>query len=386
MDALLEQRIQYLERTLSTKSRSPILVQLASLYLEAGRPHDALRYCDNAIAQFPHYTTAHLIRAKVLSALEMKAEARREYEIVHSILPDVEILKARLEEIPASETETFAEPVSSENVSATAVEETLDEAMTQAPVAEKDQPAQAEIESREESMVEEEFVASPEENNELQEDAPVEQDTETVASAQDVVLDRTTDDPFGIGSSEEAPVASEETMTAVPADEDSTDEENTFGDLGPVEAEAGPAHGKPTPEEGISYEDFAEAMRRELSGTEGTASIEDFLKVGSQEKGGQEQADDEIGELTEKLQNAPKITPIIDITEKKAPPPSEEDTPAGTGFVTPTLAEIYAKQGWYEDAIVAYKTLARIKPAEKERFEKRIQELEELKRSEEGGA
>ena len=386
MDALLEQRIQYLERTLSTKSRSPIVVQLASLYLEAGRPHDALRYCDDAIAHFPHYTTAHLIRAKVLSALEMKAEARREYEIVHSILPDVEILRARLEEIPASETETFAEPVPSEDVSATTVEETLDEATTQTRVsAEEDQPAQAETEPRGEFMVDEEFVASSEENNELQEEAPAGQDTETVASEQDIVLEKTTDDPFGIGASEEAPIALEETVTAVPADETSV-EENTFGDLGPVEAEAAPAQGEPTPAQGTSYEDFAEAMRRELSGTEGTASIEDFLEGGSQEKEGQEQADDEIGELTERLQNAPKITPIIDITEKKAPPPSEEDTPAGTGFVTPTLAEIYAKQGWYEDAIVAYKTLARIKPAEKERFEKRIQELEKLKRSEESGA
>jgi cytochrome c-type biogenesis protein CcmH/NrfG len=50
------------------------------------------------------------------------------------------------------------------------------------------------------------------------------------------------------------------------------------------------------------------------------------------------------------------------------------------GFVTPTLAEIYAKQGWFDDAIKAYRTLARSKPAEKERYEKRIAELEELKK------
>jgi hypothetical protein len=49
------------------------------------------------------------------------------------------------------------------------------------------------------------------------------------------------------------------------------------------------------------------------------------------------------------------------------------------GFVTPTLAEIYAKQGWFDDAIKAYKVLARNKPGEKARFEKRIEELEKLK-------
>ena len=67
------------------------------------------------------------------------------------------------------------------------------------------------------------------------------------------------------------------------------------------------------------------------------------------------------------------------MAQKEILPASEQDTPTGIGFVTPTLAEIYAKQGWYDDAIKAYKTLAHNKPAEKERYEKRILELEEMK-------
>ena len=84
------------------------------------------------------------------------------------------------------------------------------------------------------------------------------------------------------------------------------------------------------------------------------------------------------------MQNAGKITPVINFAQKETPAASEQDTPAGMGFVTPTLAEIYAKQGWFDDAIKAYKTLARNKPAEKEKYEKRIAELEELKKKSSG--
>jgi hypothetical protein len=86
-----------------------------------------------------------------------------------------------------------------------------------------------------------------------------------------------------------------------------------------------------------------------------------------------------IEEIAIKLKGAGKITPVIDLAQKETPPASEQDLPVSMGFVTPTLAEIYAKQGWFDDAIKAYKALARNKPSEKERFEKRIEELEKLK-------
>ena len=50
-------------------------------------------------------------------------------------------------------------------------------------------------------------------------------------------------------------------------------------------------------------------------------------------------------------------------------------------IVTPTLAEIYASQGAYQEAIRTYTLLLRRRPGEKERFEQRIKELEERWRS-----
>jgi tetratricopeptide (TPR) repeat protein len=54
---------------------------------------------------------------------------------------------------------------------------------------------------------------------------------------------------------------------------------------------------------------------------------------------------------------------------------------AADGIVTPTLAEIYADQGAYQEAIRTYKLLVRRKPEEREHFEQRIRELEEIWRS-----
>ena len=111
-----------------------------------------------------------------------------------------------------------------------------------------------------------------------------------------------------------------------------------------------------------------------------------YFEPGAEESAPQDEAaqeKDQIEELADKLQNAKKITPIIDLSDRTSSGDSE--TPSGAGFVTPTLAEIYAKQGWFDDAIKAYKTLALSKPAEKEKFESRIQELEEMKRQQDRG-
>lgn len=54
-------------------------------------------------------------------------------------------------------------------------------------------------------------------------------------------------------------------------------------------------------------------------------------------------------------------------------------------FVTPTLAEIYASQGEFNEAIDAYTTLAEHKPEQETRFRERIKQLQELARQREAG-
>lgn len=67
--------------------------------------------------------------------------------------------------------------------------------------------------------------------------------------------------------------------------------------------------------------------------------------------------------------------------------PAEDQPPAREPFVTPTLAEIYASQGEYGEAINTYKTLAQHRPEQENRFGERIKQLQEMarQREKEGG-
>ncbi|HXG37284.1 MAG TPA: hypothetical protein VNL36_00795 [Bacteroidota bacterium] len=127
----------------------------------------------------------------------------------------------------------------------------------------------------------------------------------------------------------------------------------------------------PEMQEAETFEQFEARMRQELAGTENTLSLEDYLSgnISPQNPG------NDIENLAQKLQGA-KMTPVIDLSSRTA----EGSTGESGGFVTPTLAEIYVKQGWFDDAIRAYQTLATTRPEEKDRYEKRIAEIEEMKK------
>ena len=99
-------------------------------------------------------------------------------------------------------------------------------------------------------------------------------------------------------------------------------------------------------------------------------------------------ADGSVEQIIERLEGAPRIVPAPEIhvpppPEPQAPrepaPEASQAPPAQGRFVTATLAEIYASQGEYNEAIEAYRTLAAQRPGSAERYQKRLAELEELK-------
>lgn len=94
-----ERRIESLEKHLRTVEDSPLFAQLAGLYLESGKAQKALEICDHGLAHHPFYTTAHLIKGKALLALEMKAEARRELELVYQFYPQNDAVAKLLKEL-----------------------------------------------------------------------------------------------------------------------------------------------------------------------------------------------------------------------------------------------------------------------------------------------
>jgi hypothetical protein len=420
-----QQHISALEKRVGTEARSPLFAQLANYYLEARRAQDALRICDAGLANFPFYTTGHLVKGKALVALNMQAEARREFEFVLDFLPDNETLINLLAQIPPTTEETLTLPAQ--------------EAPHEIAVPEPTTPSAAGYDYSAPSTEEVPFNPLPAFDFSGIERAVPEQQPgpSPTTSPSPNFFDELTQAPpaaplenaFGFGFNA-PPAEPTDTFKTSPFSEFNFPQpEPLISPTSPsLESSRGFEFSPPTadvnfsmtsaPIEEESFENFASRRTKELTG-ENTISMEDYLNSKiptnpqpvplpqefalpsthsmSQEftpntdampqgftlPGGDSMTpgvQNKIEELTNKLQSAGKITPVINFAQKETPAASEQDTPAGMGFVTPTLAEIYAKQGWFDDAIKAYRTLARNKPAEKERYEKRIAELEELKK------
>jgi tetratricopeptide (TPR) repeat protein len=530
MNEAVQQRIISLEKKVGKEARSPLFAQLANYYLETNRAQEALRICDAGLAHFPFYTTGHLIKGKALIALNMQAEARREFEFVLSFLPKNETVISLLDQIPPGTEESLSAPKElKKEIKDTAKPASQGNVYTIPSAVSTPSPGQ---DMDQFSNLDNRITSGPLQGsiNNTMTEAPKASSffdaiTQTPAPIPNV---QAVEDPFGFGiktpTAEEHPGIPEPSSLSVfdtgaifptAAPEAITPLTEQFGGSAYIEMKQ-PEVSVPVPTapiEEISFEEYAAKKRAELTGEE-SFTLEDYFNnaipeavqpeslpaVQMQEELPQEKSfftpvaeiefpaqapkneimeeppaeappvfqipaieekteepppappplielpeiqpqapapsllmelpetqpqtpapfisfdmpatpepptaefkmdlpqesapfippntspeSDQIEELAAKLQTAKRITPEIDITpvinivEKESPPPSQQDT-TPIGFVTPTLAEIYAKQGWFDDAIKAYRTLVRTKPAEKERFEKRIAELEELKK------
>jgi tetratricopeptide (TPR) repeat protein len=452
MSELAQERIKSLEQRLTLEPQSPLFARLASHYLQVGRVKDALRLCDDGLAHYPFYTTAHLIKGKALAELGMMAEAKHEYEVVHEFLPtnetiarlassvdlgtsqhpqapplvqkdaeaeapavampkgaleepivEEEVQQALVEDAPPQEPQTFEpteisrpaedslgfeeQPVVEPQPEESGAAEKLGLAMQIEPqqtfsdfnfdAAEQERPSADTEETPFGSQpMEEPQRAIEPEPEQPQERSPfespmmeaVQANPEPAVPAASEISGEETPDWFEAFSQLQQPA---EVTAETPADSPS-EEENPFAMFGGDQSSA--------TVEGEPYEEFTARVGMELSGTENTVTLEEYLGQAGSAQPSPEPADN-IGELAEKLKTSPRITPpVINFAEKSSRSASEADSASGSGFVTPTLAEIYVKQGWFDDAIKAYRALATNKPAEREKFEQRIAEIEGMKK------
>jgi tetratricopeptide (TPR) repeat protein len=415
------EQLAALEGRLAAQPSSPLFARVASIYLEQGRVEEALRLCDDGLARYPYYTTAHLVRGRILQRLDRLVEARAEFETVQRALPTNPLVAQLVSNLPLPETEATLppgpvvappfeqpSPLVEEELSAIAQEESRaevivpeepsefggigapfvaeestpsGEAETAQPIAEEPSSPTTGFGEEAEPSIQEERISTYDETDPFAalrpEGGEASGKFETPAAVEQAPADqpsKVTPDYFEAFSQLQQ-AAQEVPAETPPAEEDATTEN-------PFEAFSGggeelPTPSMPTAEE--SYDEFAARIRMELFGTENTMTLEEYLARPSDDPTPTTPSN-HIEELAEKLKTPTKITPVINFSEKETKKASEAETDAGTGFVTPTLAEIYAKQGWYDDAIKAYRTLAINKPSEKEKYEKRIAELEELKK------
>lgn len=120
-----------------------------------------------------------------------------------------------------------------------------------------------------------------------------------------------------------------------------------------------------------TFEEFEKENPLQTSEAE-LISLESFLYSG--ETKNDSENIEEMDELAQLLSSAEKISPT-EVTTDENLPDIDQFEPS---IVTPTLAEIYASQEQFADAIELYKTLIERRPKEKLEFEKRISELKTL--------
>lgn len=83
-----EEKIKRFEKLIRQNPNSPLLVRLASIYLEIGDVEKAMTLCNRAIRKYPNYSTAHLLMAKCLIHIKSYSKAIDELNRVLEILPD----------------------------------------------------------------------------------------------------------------------------------------------------------------------------------------------------------------------------------------------------------------------------------------------------------
>ncbi|MBP8976584.1 MAG: hypothetical protein KBG83_07700 [Bacteroidetes bacterium] len=420
MSDFLQQHIEILERRLKESSASPLFAQLAAYYLESGKAEDAVRICDAGLARYPFYSTGHLVKGKALIALQMLKEARRELEFVADFFSKNNEILRLLSSVPLSEDElpvSYMPQQEAQSITVNPGEE------ISIPESEPTSNFQQTIEHAPAGWGDILEDIQPAENQ-TQQYKPLLHDEYSLPLAAEPSV-------AGLGIQE--PPVTPSFDFQIPETQQNTWNSPqalpTFEFTPPPSPPAAIPPKPISPDEIASFDVYVTRMRSELTG-EDSISLDGFFQKQTTEEipatfnppsfglsespsedtfsfpgttsplidsfgATQEEPfafnppfasdlpsgeENTIEDLAKKLQGAGRIAPIIDFTQKETPTFSEQDTDIGNDFVTPTLAEIYARQGWYDDAIKAYKTLSRTKPEERENYEKRIQELEELKK------
>lgn len=122
-----------------------------------------------------------------------------------------------------------------------------------------------------------------------------------------------------------------------------------------------------------AFRAFSEERSRKLRERNETVSFEKYVG------GGVEKKESTADFLLRRLQDVKKSVPQT-ATENSGSEEPVTRPMSPSKIVTATLAEIYATQGEYKEAIEAYRKLVNQRPIEAERYAKRIAQLEELSR------
>lgn len=398
---------EQLELKLSRRQHSPLFARLASDYLAAGKIEEAKNLCFAGLERYPSYPTARLVLARcfaremdfssAISTIRQLREMAPDLHIVDQLEADWQEslrkkLTSSLDEMRAVQTSdaVYSEPGPETAVPPAAAPEDTAPSVEAAPAVETAEPAPATdlagaVEQPPEETpagmigtaeievpVEDRLEEVPAEQGAPMEESPPSEPAPVIEQPADVQTDL---DVWGEGTQEQAPAEEAAPDAEEPASvrvEDSSAPEKlsepeaidtgepavTGGDL--TGEEIHPAEATTGPE----AEDVP-AVDHEGNGS-GRRSVE---------------AEHQEPDVEETLAT-PEPSPV------GGPPDAESNLDAvlpgmlqkaeGSSswrIVSKTLAEIYAKQGAYGEAIITYELLKKQYPARASEFENRIREL-----------
>ena len=121
-----------------------------------------------------------------------------------------------------------------------------------------------------------------------------------------------------------------------------------------------------------AFRAFSDDRSRKLKERKETITFDKYVNEATEQK------ESTAEFLLRRLQDVKKNVPLTVPDRPSEDMSSRPATPSK--IVTATLAEIYATQGEYKEAIDAYRKLVSQRPIEAERYVKRITQLEELSR------
>jgi tetratricopeptide (TPR) repeat protein len=349
--------IGQIENKLERRPHSPLFARLADEYIKIGKFTEAKDLCCSGLQRYPSYSIVHIVLARCYYAEKNYPAALEEAYNALAIYPDSQVVKDLIQKSlyglnpPEPEPEVPVESIGPEAQGPEAEEEVIQEPLASGGDDEQaEEPGTEEIpalpneEPAGEMIVEnipppvESITASPVE--EIHEAIPVATDSqpaeiEAAADVQPVVEDRVEEStqPFWTVSSD------------------------------PVNVET-----VQSPE--AKLEPHAEIVEQTETINEEAAErpVEPETEVIAPKAEQQIQQEETVNKFEEP--EAPQVLQQSETVEE------DIEEPTDGRIISQTLAEIYVRQGVYDEAILTYKLLKRRRPELAAKYDERIKELE----------
>jgi tetratricopeptide (TPR) repeat protein len=327
---LSEFDIDFLSQRLSDNPQSPLFARLADLYLSKNQSSEALKLCETGVQAYSSYATGFVVLGKCYLALNENSKAKLAFTQAMHLSPFNQVARKLLSEIVSAADES---PESAVGESSAASSPSTDA------------PPEQQIAA---SAIEESIVAPPS----VQVPEPVVEESSLPTAIEEPVQE--------IIQPEQIPTveATVENNVAAPVIEERVPE--IIEPAAIQTSEYAPL---------MSLDDYIQFHTANLAADK-AISLNEYL--GNVQPANVPAPVTELDTLASKLENAERLVPQE--SEEEASP--KESVPSDSLVITPTLAEIYATQGEYGAAIQAYEILILSKPNERDRFEKRIKELQ----------